>query len=134
MQKCADCPQEGIDKGLVLSVDEAIEIAIEKVSECDDEAALPLFLFSTGGGTFCFVCLCKQKDTCVSCLEESTDMVRDTRCNKGPLVCKKCSLSAMSNHLYECLGDGCMTPGEFAQNEYEMDQMLEELDDEEDSQ
>lgn len=68
---------------------------------------------------FCYPCACMELSQCVHC-GDVTDLVRDTRCKNNLWLCKECASLENCVHKWKCYGDGCMSPQEIAQQEFEI--------------
>jgi hypothetical protein len=124
MTICTECAKDGKDKGFVLNIEEALDIVLDAPEEELEEDSI--FLFRNASGVYCFVCLCRELSVCVNCLDVADEVFPDTRCEAVPYVCSDCLNTETRNHLYECYSTGCMTAGEFAQQEYEIEMMEKE--------
>jgi hypothetical protein len=123
MSTCCKCACVGVDKGLALSIETALNIVFSaNEDELDDDG---VFLFANNSGLYCFVCLAESLDTCIICLDPADELIIDIRCDAKPVVCSTCLQSAARNHMYSCYSSGCMTAGEFAYQEYQMSLMEE---------
>jgi len=111
---CNGCGKEGVEGPVLLSGDDPFD----KIKDYEDVEG-PL-LFEMNGGHYCFLCKCKLDSACFQCSEDVDALYRDKRCKSQSYVCKDCLANDRINHTWTCYANGCMTPGELAQDEYEM--------------
>jgi hypothetical protein len=91
----------------------------DKIIEHGNTEGGPLFL-EINGEHYCFPCQCKLSSTCYQCSEDVDELFRDKRCRNNTYVCAECLKKTRTNHLWICYADGCMSPGEVAQEEYDI--------------
>lgn len=113
--KCAGCGAKGHVIAKVIEGDN-FQFLIDNGPLPDD---VTRSLFTRGERDYCFICLCKISSVCIACIEPTDTLYLDRRCKNTPYVCKKCVKSKRRNHLFKCYSDGCLTPGELAQEEFE---------------
>lgn len=119
--KC-HCGLKGREFGRIVEND----IFIPNIEFEYEEGLKALFLYQ--GKLLCFPCLCLLTSCCTTCLERTDTLFRDKNCKNTPYVCKPC-LNKGQNHKWACYSDGCMTPEDIAQEEYEI--LMGEDDEEE---
>lgn len=114
--KCTGCDIEGQEGPALMPGDDPFDRINEFVNN-DDEGPV---LFNVGGSNYCYPCQCKVENKCYQCDENVNTLYRETRCKNEPFVCGQCLVKPATNHLWVCYADGCVTPGEVAQEEYDM--------------
>lgn len=113
---CAGCGQSGRAVAPMMPWEDGLDV-INK--EMDNESRETL-LIELNDKHYCFPCHCQVSSVCFQCWEEADTLYRDDRCKNNSYVCAKCVKRPIPNHKWTCYGDGCMTPEEVAQEEYEI--------------
>lgn len=119
---CHQCGEKG-HLGPPLLAGE-FEIALDSVNQyldraTDEECTIPM-LFKHGTEYYCYPCHCLVNYTCFQCAEPVDYLYKDKRCKNNSYVCETCLKRPMANHLAKCYRNDCITPGEVAQEEFEM--------------
>ncbi len=119
--KCNGCETQGSPGPEILPGDDPFD----KLVGYEDIKG-PL-LFEINGEHFCFPCQYKLTNTCYQCNTDVDTLYRDKRCKSNTYVCEVCLKKPATNHLWVCYGNGCLTPGEVAQQEWEIMKMDSEV-------
>jgi len=114
--KCTGCNIEGQEGPTLMFGDDPFD----KISEFIDNDGEGPVLFAVGGANYCYTCQCKVENKCYQCDENVNTLHRDGRCRTGSYVCAECLVKPATNHLWLCYANGCYTPGEVAQEEWEI--------------
>jgi hypothetical protein len=117
--KCTGCNSEGHPGPELL----AGEDPFDKINAYQNEDIEGPLFFKVDGQYYCFPCQCKLTSVCYQCSDEVDALYRDKRCKNATYVCERCLKKPSTNHLWVCYKDGCMTPGEVAQEEWEIIKM-----------
>ena len=121
--KCSGCNTPGKKVGPLLPWEDCFDLINREMENNKEDATL---LIENGGGYFCYPCHCKIVSHCFQCDESVNTLYIDKRCKSQPYVCKECVEREKINHVWKCYNNGCISPGELAQQEYEM--MMEDAD------
>lgn len=121
--KCNGCGVVGRATKPLLPWEDCMDLLNREMDDNKDNATL---LIENGGKHFCYPCHCKVVSHCFQCDEDVNTLYKDKRCKSGPYVCEKCVKNNKTNHVWQCYSNGCVTPGELAQEEYDM--MMEDAD------
>ena len=117
MSECKQCGVSGHAGPPLLSGESPLPAVEEYINILDDNDTL---LFKHCGDYYCYPCHCVVTNTCFQCSEAVDYLYREKRCKSGSYVCHECIKSETTNHLARCYANGCMTPGEICQEEFEM--------------
>lgn len=123
MANCAGCRRSGTEGPEFYPGDNPIDVLnsyMDNISSEEIAEIKPPLLFHVAGQYYCYPCRCVIHNECFQCGDSTTTLYRDKRCKNNPYVCAECVDSHTVNHLYACYSDGCMTPGELAQEEWEI--------------
>lgn len=116
--KCYNCDKEGFVGPTHFPGDNVVSSIIEYDNTYEIPKGLAaLFLYCHE--LYCYPCYCVATSTCVHCGDVKDVLVRDKRCKNNLYLCPDC-IKLACPHLFKCYSDGCMTPEEFAQQEFEM--------------
>lgn len=116
MSECKQCGIEGYPGPPLLAGEFPLGV-IEEFINID--TGYNTMLFSHHGEYYCYPCHCLVTNTCFQCNEVVDYLYNDKRCKNLSYVCENC-LKGPTNHKWKCYKNGCMTPAEVAQEEYEM--------------
>tara|TARA_Y100000593_G_C4163388_1_gene263193 strand:+ start:24 stop:401 length:378 start_codon:yes stop_codon:yes gene_type:complete len=117
MSKCKGCKIEGFAGPKMMAGENPIEYLVEYSERIEEGQPL---LFEHEYSHYCFPCFCIQTLTCVQCWDVVDALYVDERCKSGTYVCRACVVKTRANHKWVCYSNGCMTPGEIAQEEFEI--------------
>lgn len=119
MSECKQCGVNGHEGPPLLAgeLDIALSHAIEYLNRGGGNSNAMLFQHS--GEYYCYPCHCLVNNACFVCGEVVDYLFNDKRCKNLNYVCENC-LKGPVNHKWKCYQNGCMTPEEFAQAEFEM--------------
>ena len=125
IMNCRGCNKEGIKGPLMAVGDDVLEKTLPYVYKND--SGPHAILIGLGDEHFCYPCWCKVTLTCLNCTSVVNILVASQGCKTGTYVCMECDEKGVV-HVWECYKNGCMTPSEVAQEEYEMLMAEEEED------
>ena len=111
---CKGCKVEGAEGPIVLPWEDPFD-KLDGYGHIDG-----LILFELDGTFYCNPCVMKISSKCYQCGSRVDTLYMDRRCKVSPYVCKGCLDKSTTNHLRVCYSNGCMTPGEIAQEEFNL--------------
>ena len=123
IMNCKGCDKEGFKGPSMNAGDDVLEKTLPYIDE--NREGPRTLLIGYGDEHFCYPCWCKVTLTCLNCTSVTNILVASQGCKTGTYVCMECDTKA-TVHRWECYSNGCMTPGEIAQEEYELLKMEEE--------
>lgn len=122
--KCTTCGVEGYAGPSVLPGEDPIEIILSRIDFLKGDDT---FLLQRDDNYYCFPCLSRVDNICVYCRETVDQLHKEPRCTTGSWVCKDCLNQQISAHRFECYGNGCMSPGDVAEESQAIMRMDGEL-------
>ena len=69
------------------------------------------------GQLMCLPCYAESESICLHC-GSNDGIYPDISCKAEPWLCRNCLGLPYRIHMFSCYGNGCMTPGEYAQESF----------------